>query len=154
MAAAKFRFDFEELESYQKAFRWNRDVFRRSLKFRRLLQSSIGDQLRRGALSILTNIAEGSGQDSRLQKKRYYKYSYNSARECVPILALACSLAALTDDEHQRLRKELVGVIQMIAKLVKSVDRKPKPKNGKQNRNTDNKKNNSKQRQVKETARS
>jgi len=89
MAKAKFRFDFEELESYQKAFRWNRDIFRRSLKFRRLLQSSIGDQLRRAALSILTNLAEGSGQDSKAQKKRYYKYSYNSARECVPLLALA-----------------------------------------------------------------
>jgi len=128
MVMAKFRFDFEELESYQKAFRWNRDVFRRSLKFRRLLQSSLGDQLRRAALSILTNIAEGSGQESKRQKKQHYKYSYNSARECVPILALACSLEALTEDDHQSLRKELVGVIQMVAKLVKSVD-KPKAKN-------------------------
>ncbi len=133
MARAKFRFDFEELESYQKTFRWNREVFRRSLEFRRLLQSSLGDQLRRASLSILTNIAEGSGQDSWPQKKRYYKYSYNSARECVPILALACSLEALTEDEHERLRQELVGVIQMVAKLTKSVDGKSKSKNGKDN---------------------
>jgi len=133
MATAKFRFDFEELESYQKAFRLNRELFRRSLKFRRLLQSSLGDQLRRAALSILTNLAEGSGQDSKAQKKRYYKYSYNSARECVPILALACSLEAITEDEHQSFRQELVGVIQMVAKLTKSVDRKPKAKNGKTN---------------------
>jgi four helix bundle protein len=148
MATAKFRFDFEDLESYQKAFRWNRDVFRRSLKFKRLLQSSVGDQLRRAALSILTNIAEGSGQDSKAQKKRYYKYSYNSARECVPILALACSLEALSDAEHQRLRKELVGVIQMIAKLIKGVD-KPKAKNAK---NGNGKVNNGKKSQAKENA--
>jgi four helix bundle protein len=128
MAAAKFRFDFEELESYQKAFRWNREIFRRSLKFSRLLQSSIGDQLRRAALSILANLAEGSGQDSKAQKKRYYKYSYNSARECVPILALACSLEAIAEDEPQNFRQELVGVIQMVAKLTKSADKKPKPK--------------------------
>jgi hypothetical protein len=31
MAKAKFRFDFEELESYQKALRLTREVFRRSL---------------------------------------------------------------------------------------------------------------------------
>ena len=133
MATAKFRFDFEELESYQKAFRLNRELFRRSLKFRRLLQSSLGDQLRRAALSILTNLAEGSGQDSKAQKKRYYKYSYNSARECVPILALACSLEAITEDEHQSFRQELVGVIQMIAKLTKSVDKKQKVKAEKTN---------------------
>jgi four helix bundle protein len=79
----------------------------------------------------LTNIAEGSGQDSRAQKKRYYKYSYNSARECIPILALACSLEALTTGERERLRKELVGVVQMVAKLAKSAEGKPKSKNGK-----------------------
>lgn len=133
MAKGIFRFDFEALESYQKAFRWNRDIFRRSLKFRRLLQSSLGDQLRRAALSILTNLAEGSGQDSNAQKKRYYKYSYNSARECVPILALACSLEAITEDERQNFRQELVGVIQMVAKLTKSADKKAKSKAEKQN---------------------
>jgi four helix bundle protein len=148
MATAKFRFDFENLEAYQKAFRWNRDVFRRSLKFRRLLQSSMGDQLRRAALSILTNIGEGSGQDSKAQKKRYYKYSYNSARECVPILALACSLEAITEKEHQSFRQELVGVIQMIAKLIKGVD-KPKSKNAK---NGNGKVSNGKKSQSKETS--
>ena len=133
MAKGIFRFDFEALESYQKAFRWNRDIFRRSLKFRRLLQSSLGDQLWRAALSILTNLAEGSGQDSKAQKKRYYKYSYNSARECIPILALACSLEAITEDEHHSFRQELVGVIQMVAKLTKSADKKAKSKAEKPN---------------------
>ncbi len=133
MAKTTFRFDFEELESYQKAFRWNRSIFGKSLKFRRLLQSSLGDQLRRAALSILTNLAEGSGQDSKAQKKRYYKYSYNSARECVPILALACSLEAITEDEHQNFRQELVGVIQMVTKLTKSIDKKAKSRAEKQN---------------------
>lgn len=96
-----------------------------------MLQSSLGDQLRRAALSILTNVAEGSGQDSRPQKKRYYKYAYNSAREIIPILALACSLDALTADEHEHQREKLLGVIQMLAKLSLSADTKPKTKNGK-----------------------
>ncbi len=104
----------------------NREVFLRSLKFRRLLQSSLGDQLRHAALSILTNLAEGSGQDSRLLKKRHYKYSYNSARECVPILALACSLDTLSKDEHQKLRNEFIRVIQMLAKLIKSTESRHK----------------------------
>ncbi len=131
MAASKFRFDFEMLETYQQAFRFNREIFKRSLKFQRLLQSSLGDQLRRAALSILTNVAEGSGQDSRLQKKRYYKYAYNSAREIIPILALACSLEALTTNEHEQHRDKLLGVIQMLAKLSMSAEDKSKTKNGK-----------------------
>ncbi len=126
MASTKFRFDFERLETYQKAFRLNCEVFRQSLKFPRLYQSSLGDQLRRAALSILTNLAEGSGQDSRSLKKRYYKYSYNSARECIPIIALACSLDTLTKDEHQKLRDDFIRVIQMLAKLVKSTESKGK----------------------------
>ena len=124
MASAKFRFDFERLEIYQQAFRLNREVFRRSLKFRRLYQSSLGDQLRRAVLSILTNIAEGSGQDSRSLKRRYDKYSYNSARECIPIVALACSLEEITADEHRKIREGLWRVIQMLARLVKSTETK------------------------------
>lgn len=126
MVATSFRFDFERLETYQQAFRLNREVFRRSLKFRKSFQSSLGDQLRRAALSILTNVAEGSGQDSRSLKKRHYKYSYNSARECIPILALACSLEEVTADEHRKLRNEFIGVIRMLAKLVKSTENKHK----------------------------
>lgn len=49
MATTKFRFDFERLETYQQAFRLNREIFKISLKFRRLLQSSLGDQLRRAS---------------------------------------------------------------------------------------------------------
>lgn len=60
MATAKFRFDFEKLETYQQAFRLNREIFKISLKFPRLLQSSLGDQLRRASLSILTNLAEAA----------------------------------------------------------------------------------------------
>lgn len=95
-----------------------------SLKFRRLLQSSLGDQLRRTSLSILTNLSEGSGQDSRPQKKRYYKYAYNSARECIPILATACCLEAFSAATHQRLRDDFIVVIKMTAKLIKSVEGK------------------------------
>ncbi|MCL4709082.1 four helix bundle protein [bacterium] len=126
MATTKFRFDFERLETYQQAFRLNREIFKISLKFRRLLQSSLGDQLRRASLSILTNLAEGSGQDSRPQKKRHYKYAYNSARECIPILATACSLEIVSAELHQKLRDDFTGVIKMLAKLVKSVDKNSK----------------------------
>lgn len=126
MATAKFRFDFERLETYQQAFRSNREIFKISLKFRRLLQSSLGDQLRRASLSILTNLVEGSGQDSRPQKKRHYKYAYNSAHECIPILAIACSLESVSAEIHQKLREDFMIVIKMLAKLIESVD-----KNGK-----------------------
>ncbi len=132
MPAAKFRFDFEKLETYKQAFRLNREVFTSSLKFRRLLQSSLGDQLRRASLSILTNLAEGSGQDSRPQKKRFYKYAYNSARECIPILASACSLEALSATTHQKLRDDFVVVIRMLAKLIKSVEGKSQSSSKKQ----------------------
>ena len=124
----KFRFDFEKLETYKLAFKLNREVFIASLKFRRLLQSSLGDQLRRASLSVLTNLGEGSGQDSGLQKKKFYKYAHNSARECIPIIATACVLDELTRTDHQHLRNKFTEVIRMLASLVRSVDGKNKLK--------------------------
>ncbi|RIK70308.1 hypothetical protein DCC62_22830 [candidate division KSB1 bacterium] len=59
-------------------------------------------------------------------EKRHYKYAYNSARECIPILATACSLEIVSAELHQKLRDDFTGVIKMLAKLVKSVDKNSK----------------------------
>ncbi|MGH7449930.1 MAG: hypothetical protein ACRENG_01155 [bacterium] len=72
--------------------------------------------------------------------------SHGNSKISFRLLALACSLDALSDDVHQRLRQELVGVIQMIAKLIKGVD-KPKAKNPK---NDNDKVKNGKKSQTKE----
>lgn len=78
-----FKFDFEKLEVYQRALNFVNKVFETTGVFSNRFQFSIGDQFRRASLSIINNIAEGSGKQSHEDKKRFYKYSLDSDRGSV-----------------------------------------------------------------------
>jgi four helix bundle protein len=60
------KFKFEKLEVYQKTLKFIDKIYSITKKFPKEEMFSLTDQLKRAALSILTNIAEGCG--------RYYKY--------------------------------------------------------------------------------
>ena len=48
----------------------------------------ISDQLLRASLSIVLNIAEGSGKPSKAEKRRFYSIAFGSLRETQAILGL------------------------------------------------------------------
>ena len=62
-------FDFEKLDIYKKAKKFNTDVrnFIKSTK----LDSTTKDQLRRASFSIVLNIAEGSGRFSKADRRNF-----------------------------------------------------------------------------------
>ncbi|MFN2247984.1 MAG: four helix bundle protein [Candidatus Promineifilaceae bacterium] len=49
---------------------------------------SKGDQIRRAALSVPTNIAEGSGRDQLKEKKYFYRIAKGSVYEIVSLLVM------------------------------------------------------------------
>ncbi|MDN5200165.1 four helix bundle protein [Fulvivirgaceae bacterium BMA10] len=76
-------FDFEKLLVYQKAKVFNHKVreFIRNNK----IDTSSKNQLQRAALSIVLNIAEGSGRSSSADKRNFYIIARGSVFECVAI---------------------------------------------------------------------
>lgn len=62
-------FRFEELEIWKLAIKYAKDCYRIAEKFPKNEQFSLSDQLRRAAISISNNIAEGStGSDANFRK--------------------------------------------------------------------------------------
>ena len=103
------------------------DVYKRAIEFlsvsARILDnlprgnSTLGDQLKRAALSIPLNIAEGTGKTSRADRQRYYGIARGSAMECGAILD-ACRVLELGDVELIEKGKELlVRVVSMLTKM-------------------------------------
>lgn len=78
-------FDFERLEVYAKAKSFNLSVLS-FLEQNQSLDRSTKDQLRRASLSVILNIAEGSGRLTARDKKNFYVISRGSVFECVAIL--------------------------------------------------------------------
>jgi four helix bundle protein len=132
VGGSQMEWGFEKLNVYQLSLEFVDSVFTLAKSFTRGVQSSLGDQLRRAALSIPSNIAEGSGQPSKREKKRFYNYAFNSASECIPILSVARSQGEVIDEDYDRLRETCSCIHRMLIKLIKSVDpeptQNPKPK--------------------------
>ena len=100
------------------------DVYRCSVRFLALSASladraprghaTLGDQLRRAALSVSLNIAEGSGKGGR-DAARHYTIARGSALECAAILDAIEALGAGTDLAEPR--ELLERVVSMLTKL-------------------------------------
>ena len=119
---AEYVFDFERLDVYQKALEFMGSVFQVTKSLSREYQYSIADQMRRAGLSILNNIAEGSGKLSKREKAQFYKTSLNSARECIPMLTVLMSEQQLEAATHQMLRRDVVHIANMLGKLIASLN--------------------------------
>lgn len=114
-------FDFERLHVYQKAMEFTVRIFRVGRSLPREYQFSVADQLRRAALSVLNNLAEGSGKFSKKEKGQFYRTSLNSARECVPMLSLLLRERQLSSASHLELRQDVVHIANMLGRLVASL---------------------------------
>ena len=75
------------------------------------------DQLERASVSVVLNIAEGSGRYSRGEKRRHYSSAHGSAVESAAVLDLLVARDLTTAEECQPVRALLVRVVQMLVKL-------------------------------------
>jgi four helix bundle protein len=80
--------------------------------------SSLADQLRRAALSIPLNIAEGSGKFNK-DARRFYAIARGSALECAAILDALESLSVASADELTGARVLLDRIVAMLTVLLR-----------------------------------
>lgn len=76
-----------------------KEVYRLLKKFPHEEKFAICDQLRRAAISITSNIAEGSDRSSYKEKIHFLEFSYASLMEVVSQLDVAMDLGYITEEE-------------------------------------------------------
>ena len=82
-------------------------------------------QMRRAAVSIGSNIAEGCGRGGDREFVHFLHVALGSASELEFQLRLATELGLLSDDISARLFVEICGAKKMLARLIKAVKRRP-----------------------------
>jgi len=112
-------FIFEKLEVYQRGVGFAERAFTLIDELPRG-QSAIADQLKRAAVSIPLNIAEGNGRWHRKERRNFFFIARGSVFECVPLLELCRRRRWTTEGEHNLLKAELVVLSKMLSGLIKS----------------------------------
>ena len=90
---------FRELDAYKEGKKLIKEVYRLLKKFPKEEQYAMCDQLRRAAISITSNIAEGSGRNSFKEKVHFLEFSYGSLMEVLSQMDVACDLEYITVEE-------------------------------------------------------
>ena len=107
--------DFRELLVWQKAHALTLDVYRATKSFPREELYGLTRQIRRAAVSIGANIAEGAGKNSRAEFGRFLQIASGSASELEYHLLLSCDLEYLASEKCLSLSKQVVETKKMLA---------------------------------------
>ena len=115
-------FDFERLDVYQEALGFADSVYELSGQFPRDEVYGLTGQLRRAAVSVSVNIAEGSGR-SKKEFIHYLKMARTSVYECVPLLTMAERQGYLDQNGFGMFYGRCESLSKMLSKLINSLRR-------------------------------
>ncbi|MCX6344420.1 MAG: four helix bundle protein [Armatimonadetes bacterium] len=107
-------FRFERLAIWQKSVQFADIVYRVSSGFPTREQYGLTSQLRRAAVSISANIAEGSSRKHNKDFSRYIEISFGSLCETISHLRIAEMQSLLTKDQYI----ELYGLAAELSKML------------------------------------
>jgi four helix bundle protein len=113
--------DFKELKVWHKSYELELAIYEASRSFPREEMYGLTSQLRRAAVSIGANIAEGCGRRSDGELVRFLQIARGSASEVEHHLLLARDLKFLQAATHQEIEKRLQEVQRMLTSLVSSI---------------------------------
>ncbi|WP_024790807.1 MULTISPECIES: four helix bundle protein [unclassified Lebetimonas] len=110
--------NFRELNVWQKSkslvvdiyYLTNKETFKRDF--------SLKDQMRRSAVSIPSNIAEGDERNSNKESIRFLYIANGSVAELITQITIAYEINYITKKEYIALLKELEDISKMIKSLI------------------------------------
>jgi four helix bundle protein len=113
--------NFRELKVWQKAHTFVLAIYTASAKFPAAERYGLTSQLRRAAVSIPANVAEGSVRSSDADFARFLHIALGSASEVDYYLLLARDLQFLDSSTYQSLDSGAQEVKRMLASLIARV---------------------------------
>ena len=119
-------FRFEKLEVWQRAVEFADCVYEMTREFPDDERFGLTSQMRRAAVSISSNIAEGSGRMSDRDFAHFIEIAYGPLMEVVSQARIAAHQSFLQTDMHDHLYQRGEELARMLSGLKNSpVDRRP-----------------------------
>jgi four helix bundle protein len=115
---------FEDLAAWQRARRLASRIYALTSLAPLSRDYGLKDQLRRSAVSIASNIAEGLGSNSLRSFSRYLRIAEASATEVRSHLYIASDVGLIAPSEFDELSSELDHVVRLLRGLNRSLIRK------------------------------
>jgi len=114
---------YHDLQVWQRSKAFAVEIYRVTDDFPRREQYSLTDQIRRAAVSIPSNIAEGHVRQSDKALSNHLYIALGSAAELDTQLEIGLEVGYLNPEIHRALTTELTEIIKMLRGLIRVVSR-------------------------------
>ena len=111
--------DFRNLDVWRKAHQLALNVYSVTSRMPKEETYGLTSQMRRAAVSVPTNIAEGCGRNSDPDFARFLSIALGSVNELEYLLLLAVDLGILDEDHVEAASREAVEIGRMLNALTK-----------------------------------
>ena len=113
--------NFRNMKIYQKAIDYAVEIYNLTNRFPKHELFGLSSQVRRAVTSISLNIAEGSGNTSNKEFKRFLEISLRSNYEVIASLEIAQRLGYCQEEEVNKLLTEANEIASMIVSFIKQL---------------------------------
>lgn len=110
-------YSFEKLDVWIEAKNFAKQIYNLTSKFPESEKFGLTVQLRRAAISIASNIAEGSARNSNKDKAHFTTIAFGSAVEVLNQLIISCELDFITEAEYIELRTQIESITNKLNAL-------------------------------------
>jgi len=110
-------FPHEKLETWQLAKALAKQVYTLTSAFPKEERFGLVDQMRRAAVSVMSNLAEGCGRTSARDQAHFSQLAFGSLLELDAQHQLSLDLGFLGKDEYQAIRSVITDLVKKISAL-------------------------------------
>lgn len=108
----------KQLEVYKSAIKIVKTVYSLTAKFPVEEKFLLVNQIRRAAVSVCSNIAEGAARISKTERKRFYEISRSSVVELDTQIQICVMLGYLDIRLAETLTPDMEAVFKMLSKMI------------------------------------
>ncbi len=120
-----YTYPFEKLEAWKAARKLSVKLYKLTANFPADEKYGITQQLRRAAVSVASNISEGTGRYAPKDQGHFYTMSYGSLMELLNQLIISKDLDFISSSEYEDLRDSIEMLSAIITGLRKHTLTKP-----------------------------
>ena len=120
--------NFQELKVWQRAKELAVFLYKLTGKGAFAKDWGLRDQIRRSAVSIPSNVAEGDELDTDRQSIKFFYIAKGSSAELLTQVIIAYEIDYLPKENFNHVRNECQAISRMLAKLIQARSKKPTKK--------------------------
>jgi four helix bundle protein len=117
----------KDLDVYKIALKLVEEVYKATKTFPKEESYVLVSQIRRAAISVLSNLAEGASRTSKKEKKRFYEVSRGSLVEIDSQFEIAITLNYYQKGQMKEMEQNMESVFRMLSKMIGNLRKNPLP---------------------------